>query len=72
MIQVEDWSPSNGLLLEPNAEIAVRARQGCVALLAGPGAGKTETLAQRADFFAAHEHLFISEADIGDLIQEGC
>ena len=50
MIQVEDWSPSNGLLLEPNAEIAVRARQGCVALLAGPGAGKTETLAQRADF----------------------
>ena len=50
MIRVEDWAPSAGLLLEPNAEKAVRTRKGCVALLAGPGAGKTETLAQRADF----------------------
>lgn len=50
MIRAEDWAPSSGLVLEPNAERAVRSRKGCVALLAGPGAGKTEALAQRADF----------------------
>lgn len=50
MIRIEAWTPSNGLVLEPNAERAVRSQQGCIALLAGPGAGKTETLAQRADF----------------------
>jgi len=50
MIRFEEWVPSSGLVLEPNAEKAVRSRDGCVALLAGPGAGKTETLAQRADF----------------------
>lgn len=50
MIRTDDWKPSSGLELEPNAERAVRSREGCIALLAGPGAGKTETLAQRADF----------------------
>lgn len=50
MIRAEDWTPSSGLVLEPNAEKAVRSQSECVALLAGPGAGKTETLAQRADF----------------------
>ena len=50
MIQPEDWSPPNNLVLEPNAEKAVQMQQGCIALLAGPGAGKTEALAQRADF----------------------
>jgi superfamily I DNA/RNA helicase len=50
MIQAEVWAPSSRLVLEPNAEKAVKSQSGCVALLAGPGAGKTETLAQRADF----------------------
>lgn len=50
MIRIEDWIPSNGLALEPNADKAVRSQEGCVALLAGPGSGKTETLAQRTDF----------------------
>jgi len=50
MIRSESWNPSSGLTLEPNAEKAVTSREGCIALLAGPGAGKTETLAQRADF----------------------
>lgn len=50
MIRIKDWLPSGGLVLEPNANIAVRLQSGCTALLAGPGAGKTETLAQRADF----------------------
>lgn len=30
--------------------ISTEGQEGCIALLAGPGAGKTETLAQRADF----------------------
>lgn len=50
MISPDCWRPSSGLTLEPNAEMAVTSREGCIALLAGPGAGKTETLAQRTDF----------------------
>jgi superfamily I DNA/RNA helicase len=50
MIKYEDWKPSGGLSLEPNAVIAATSRDGNIALIAGPGAGKTEMLAQRADF----------------------
>jgi superfamily I DNA/RNA helicase len=50
MIPVNNWRPSDGLRLEPNALTAVRETDCSVALTAGPGAGKTETLAQRADF----------------------
>ncbi|MHA4967197.1 UvrD-helicase domain-containing protein [Pseudomonas extremorientalis] len=50
MISSEDWKSSEGIVLEPNAEAAVREVKRCVALTAGPGAGKSELLAQRADF----------------------
>ncbi|WP_413507790.1 UvrD-helicase domain-containing protein [Serratia proteamaculans] len=50
MIAVEAWQPADGLTLEPNAKRAAKARKRCLALTAGPGAGKTEMLAQRADF----------------------
>ncbi len=50
MILADDWKPADSLVLEPNAEIAVREKINCIALMAGPGAGKTEMLAQRADF----------------------
>ena len=50
MIAKEAWRPADGLLLEPNAWIAVRETAQSVAITAGPGAGKTEMLAQRADF----------------------
>ena len=50
MITVEEWQPADGLKLEPNAKRAAKARKRCLALTAGPGAGKTEMLAQRADF----------------------
>ena len=50
MIEVEAWKPSDGIVLEPNAEIAAKEQQRCVALTAGPGSGKSELLAQRADF----------------------
>lgn len=50
MITVEEWQPAGELTLEPNAQRAAKARKRCLALTAGPGAGKTEMLAQRADF----------------------
>ena len=50
MIRPEDWRPADCLTLEPNAFRAATERERCLALTAGPGAGKTEMLAQRADF----------------------
>lgn len=50
MIAVDAWKPADGLTLEPNALRAVKERTRSLALTAGPGAGKTEMLAQRADF----------------------
>ncbi|MFD2256873.1 UvrD-helicase domain-containing protein [Luteolibacter algae] len=50
MIPTDLWTPADGLILEPNAERAVRESSENLALTAGPGAGKTEMLAQRADF----------------------
>jgi len=50
VIAVEAWQPADGLTLEPNALRAAREQERCLALTAGPGAGKTEMLAQRADF----------------------
>ena len=50
MIPIKAWSPADGLTLEPNALRAAKEQERCLALTAGPGAGKTEMLAQRADF----------------------
>ncbi|UII71417.1 ATP-dependent helicase [Pseudomonas sp. HN11] len=50
MISIDAWQPADGLTLEPNASLAAREQERCLALTAGPGAGKTEMLAQRADF----------------------
>jgi superfamily I DNA/RNA helicase len=50
VIRQEDWQPVGGLELEPNALRAVTSIEENVVVAAGPGAGKTELLAQRADF----------------------
>jgi len=50
VIHPDDWRPVGGLDLEPNALKAVRETAATVVVTAGPGAGKTELLAQRADF----------------------
>lgn len=50
MISVDDWRPAEGLTLEPNALRAAKEEVHSLVLTAGPGAGKTEMLAQRADF----------------------
>lgn len=50
MIKADAWSPADNLKLEPNALLAAKEIERNLALTAGPGAGKTEMLAQRADF----------------------
>jgi superfamily I DNA/RNA helicase len=50
VIAVDVWKPADGLTLEPNALLAAKEQARSLALTAGPGAGKTEMLAQRADF----------------------
>lgn len=50
MIRQGDWGPVGGLNLEPNALRAATMMNQNVVVAAGPGAGKTELLAQRADF----------------------
>ncbi|KPA12542.1 UvrD/REP helicase [Candidatus Magnetomorum sp. HK-1] len=50
MIPTDSWQPADGLVLEPNASRSATECSKSLALTAGPGAGKTEMLAQRADF----------------------
>lgn len=50
MISKADWNPAGDLRLEPNARLAVLEEERSLALTAGPGAGKTEMLAQKADY----------------------
>ena len=45
----EDWTPAGIDELEPNAGAVVRSSENRL-VVAGPGAGKTELLAQRANF----------------------
>ncbi len=50
MIPKADWTPAGDLRLEPNARLAVLEEERSLALTAGPGAGKSEMLAQKADY----------------------
>lgn len=49
LIKSEDWLPSDRIVLEASALKAVK-QSGNVSVMAGPGAGKTELLAQKAGF----------------------
>lgn len=48
-IPPEKWIPCDGIVLEDNADRAVRC-DNHVLVIAGPGAGKTELLAQKAAY----------------------
>ncbi|HEE9764681.1 TPA: ATP-dependent helicase [Pseudomonas putida] len=50
MITHDQWAPSPGVRLEKNAWSVVHEHDRSILLTAGPGAGKTEVLAQRADY----------------------
>ncbi len=49
LVNENEWLPVGVADLEPNAELVVRSK-GNRLVVAGPGAGKTELLAQRANF----------------------
>lgn len=50
MIAPDQWTPADDLNLEAGAFAAATSTVGNLLVTAGPGAGKTELLAQRADF----------------------
>ncbi|WDL65333.1 ATP-dependent helicase [Xanthomonas campestris pv. campestris] len=50
MIAPDQWRPVAVELLEPGAKQAVTMTKGSAVVVANPGSGKTELLAQRADF----------------------
>jgi superfamily I DNA/RNA helicase len=56
MNRAELWRPADGFTLEPNALSAVTTATANLVVTAGPGAGKTELLAQRADFLLRTGH----------------
>ena len=45
-VRVEEWRPSDNIVLEDNANFAVKCKEN-ILVVAGPGAGKTELLAQK-------------------------
>lgn len=49
IVAQEKWTPCDGIILEDNAKIAVETNKN-VLVVAGPGAGKTELLAQKASY----------------------
>lgn len=48
LMQSEHWKPAGNITLEDNAELAVKICDNNILVIAGPGAGKTELLAQKA------------------------
>ena len=50
IVHPEKWLPCDGITLEETANTAVRCGDRHVLVVAGPGAGKTELLAQKAAF----------------------
>ncbi len=49
IVKPENWTPSDGIKLEAAADISVRSVVNTL-VVAGPGAGKTELLAQKASY----------------------
>ena len=50
MVPLDKWQPCAGIALEEAADTAVRCSDNHMLVIAGPGAGKTELLAQKAAF----------------------
>ena len=50
ILSPDKWQPCDAVVLEVAADTAVRCSNNHVLVIAGPGAGKTELLAQKAAF----------------------
>ena len=46
----DNWQPSDGVKLTPEQQTAVLINDRNIAIVAGPGTGKTEVLAQKATY----------------------
>lgn len=46
----DNWQPSDGVELTPEQQTAVLINDRNIAIVAGPGTGKTEVLAQKATY----------------------
>lgn len=58
MVKSDDWLPKGDIILENAALEAVKNVNNCL-VIAGPGAGKTELLAQKLDYlFSTNECIF--------------
>ena len=49
LVESSDWVPKGDIILESAAENAVKSKKHLL-VVAGPGAGKTELLAQKTDY----------------------
>lgn len=49
IISADKWAPCDGIILEKNAEAAIKTEKNLL-VVAGPGSGKTELLAQKASY----------------------
>lgn len=49
-LSIEQWKPSEGFISTEITDSIIKEREKNLSILAGPGAGKTEILAQRANF----------------------
>jgi len=49
-LSAESWEPSDGFIATKTSEKIIKEKQKNLSILAGPGSGKTEILAQRATF----------------------
>ena len=56
IVHPDEWRPCDGITLEEAANTAVRCSDRHVLVIAGPGAGKTELLAQKAAFLFQTNH----------------
>ena len=65
IISPENWQPCDGIILEDAADAAVRCSDNHVLVIAGPGAGKTELLAQKAAFFISNKSMYGSTKNTG-------
>ena len=56
MVKSDVWFPKGDIILEEAALKAVKDVTNCL-VIAGPGAGKTELLAQKLDYLLPCKHL---------------
>ena len=71
MIKSEEWFPKGDIILEKTALEAVKDVTNCL-VIAGPGAGKTELLAQKLDYLFSTNKCVSPKKNSSIKFQNGC